>query len=81
MTPEEANFCADLRLRILQNANAGMPPETGLKPEDLKRAISICRADYTAAQGKSKAAGVSNPSKPAGPKVDLAALFTQKKSS
>jgi hypothetical protein len=82
MLPEEANFVSDLRLRILANQNQGLPPEAGISKDDLKRAIDLCRRDYTAAQTKSKASGVTNPNaKPKGPPIDLAALFTQKKSS
>lgn len=80
MTPEDANFVADLRLRILSNINQKLPPEAGINVEDLKKAIELCRKDYTANQAKSKAAGVSNPGKPAAPAIDLAALFTQKPS-
>ena len=78
MTPQEANFVSDLRLRILQNQSQGLPPETGLDKDQLKEAIRICRADYTAAQSKSKASGVTNPSSPGKPAIDLAAIFTQK---
>jgi len=76
MTPEEANVVSDLRLRILQNQSQGLPPETGISKDELKKAIAFCRKDYQAAQSKSKAAGVSNPRGLAAPNVDLAALFT-----
>jgi hypothetical protein len=80
MTPAEATEISDLRLHILRNIQQGLPPETGLDRDKLKAAIAICRADYTAAQSKSKASGVTDPSKPAGPAIDLAAIFTNKKS-
>ena len=79
MTPAEANQCADLRLRILQNTQKGVPPETGLTAEEVHLVLELLRKDYTAAQSKSKAAGVGNPSSPSIP-VDLNSLFTSQKS-
>ena len=79
MTPAEANKAADLRLRILQNTQKGVPPETGLSAEEVHEVIELLRKDYTAAQSKSKAAGVGSPSAPSIP-VDLNSLFTDKKS-
>lgn len=79
MTPEEANRVADLRLRILQNTQKGVPPETGLNVEEVHAAIELLRKDYTAAQTKSKAAGVGSVAAPSIP-VDLGSLFTDKKS-
>ena len=78
MTLDEATFVSDLRLRILNNQRLGLPAEAGLTKDELKQAIALCRKDYQAAQGKSKASGVSNPS--LGPKIDLAAIFSTKKS-
>lgn len=78
MTPEEAARTADLRLRILQNVQKGVPPETGITKEELATAISLLRKDYTAAQAKSKASGVSNPATSI--PVNLNDLFTNKKS-
>ena len=79
MTPEEAQFCSDLRNDILANQSAGRPPHAGIDKERLAQAVAYCRSSYVAAQGKSKASGVSAP----GPAVDLDALFntvTDKKS-
>lgn len=79
MTPEEANKTADLRLRILQNTQRGVPPETGLNVEEVHAVIELLRKDYTASQSKSKAAGVGSAGGPSIP-VDLNSLFTDKKS-
>jgi len=78
MTPEESNYVSDLRMKVIANINSGLPAHTGLDRESLKKAIQICRKDYTAAQQKSKASGVSNPSSGPAPSIDLAALFTTK---
>jgi hypothetical protein len=78
LLPEEAQEIADLRAKILANQAAGLPPHAGLDKDVVKRAVELSRKEYTAAQSKSKAAGVSNPSN--APAIDLSSLFTSTKS-
>ena len=75
MSPEEANFVSDLRAKVLANQQVGKAPHEGISPDDLQKAIQMCRADNSAAASKSKASGVAAvPSVP----LDLNSLFTSK---
>lgn len=76
MLPEEALLITSLQEQILANTAKGLPPHHGLDKDKLKKAVDLCRKDYTAAQSKSKASGVSNPSGGSAAAIDLAALFT-----
>jgi hypothetical protein len=72
-------------MRVLANQQAGLPPHTGIDRDELRALVAVARSSYTANQSKSKADGVSlpagkSPSAGAKPAIDLAALFTSKKS-
>ena len=47
MTPEDSQFVANIRLRIVQNRQAGNQPEAGLSREELARALGIVRSQRT----------------------------------
>ena len=78
MLPEEAQFIADLRMKVLANQQQGLPPHTGLNREEVAAVVKLCRKEYTSNQAKSKASGTTSPSN--APAIDLNSLFTTQKS-
>ena len=55
MTPEEANFCSDLRMRVLANKEKGLPAKAGISDEEMKKFIALLRgARSSASQASSK---------------------------
>ena len=75
MTPEEANFCSDLRMRVLSNKEKGLPAKEGISDEEMKKFISLlrgARSSASQASAKRKASKQVTPMTP----DDLKKLFS-----
>lgn len=60
ITVEDAKFVANMRLKMVQNMQNGLPPEEGIEKEDLKTVLAKVRhsrsiGDATGSKAKAKA--------------------------